>query len=178
VNPFRHSQKVEAAAVAALLPWIQWISAGRYELYIDASPEYQREHGDLWYNANRTGKRHTVELKAEEADKHGNLFLETWSNKADTHPRLGWLYTSRADWLWYYFIAEDSLYVIKMLELRRWAFWGGLHGHGRVYQYREGIQSKREQRNCTTGACVPIEVIESEVGCITESPVKQMAWAA
>jgi hypothetical protein len=106
------------------------------------------------------GKTTWFELKAEETWT-GNLFLETWSNRPVSP---GWMFTSRADYLLYYFRTEPiaRLYFFHMPTLQKWAFGEGDRS-GAIYAYREVRQRKSKQRNDTTGRCVPINVLTRDL---------------
>ena len=102
-----------------------------------------------------------MELKVEAANKHGNFFLETWSNREWF--TLGWMYKLQADVLLYYFLQERELYSIKVPALKEWAFGVG-DGQGAIYKYLERKQSKYNQRNDTWGRCVPIAELQKALG--------------
>jgi hypothetical protein len=116
----------------------------------------QRQCGDAVGNS-QDGRVWGIEWKVEEENKYNNFFLETWSNLARF--RLGWLYTLRTDILLYFFLKELELYSIPFMKLKAWAFI-----KKRIYHFPEKLQSKTIQLNDTWGRCVPINVIEKEVG--------------
>lgn len=171
MNSFEVASLVEKKALTRLEPLIREESDGRYVLTSKGrlAPFIQEVIGDVIWN-DRNGRMWTVEIKAEEENNFGNLFLETWSNRnledPDSHARrgsnAGWLFKVQGDLLFYYFIKCDSLYIFNVLGLKRWAFGYG-ENQGRIYQYREKPQSKYSQRNDTWGRCVPISVLISEV---------------
>ncbi len=101
-----------------------------------------------------------VEVKVEQEDRYGNLFLETWSNRSRW--RRGWLDKCEADELWYYFLDEKELYICNIGNLKQWAFGSGDEA-GRIYDFKEACQRKREQKNDTWGRCVPIDVLQAEL---------------
>lgn len=79
------------------------------------------------------------------------------------------MFKLKADVLIYYFIENKVIYSIPFGKLRRWAF--GRKGSevrslspGRIYDFPEKQQKKTCQLNDTWGRCVPIVVIEKEVG--------------
>lgn len=121
--------------------------------------ELQKSVGDVVFNTlHDESELVSIEVKAEEENLHGNFFLETWSNRERFTP--GWMLTLNADLLFYYFIRERALYVMRFQDLKRWAFgqWRGEPGH--LYEYPEKAHGKRAQPNLTMGRCVPIRVIE------------------
>ena len=151
-----------------LLPILQAKAQdGRY-LVVNKGPLaelLQRSVGDILMNRCPDGATVSIEVKAEGENKHGNLFLETWSNKSRwTH---GWMCSLReATWLWYYFQRERELCVVAFEALRRWAYTiPGRNGHaGRLWDFPERKQSKYNQPNDTWGRCVPIAVLVQESG--------------
>lgn len=120
-----------------------------FDRYFWHGKEQQKE-GDL--TALLKCKMFTVELKAEENNKHGNFFLETWSNK----PRetRGWLYTNQADWLYYHFLDMNVVYCMSFHKLREWI------ETPRFFACPERRQGKRKQLNEAWGRCVPIGVLQ------------------
>lgn len=72
--------------------------------------------------------------------------------------------TLRATWLGYFFIKEQDFYIIKLSELRQWAFQRNSKlGRGnRIEDFEEKEQRKREQLNDTWGRCVPIAILKNE----------------
>jgi len=107
----------------------------------------------------KNGNIHSIELKAETKEAHGNFFLETWSNMNFGRKKEGWMRTLNADFLFYYFIDVDQLYSIKFERLWEWAWI-----KDRIKNYPLKPQDKYDQLNKTMGRCVPIEVIKKEVG--------------
>lgn len=175
MNAFKCASLVEAKGMAVLGPFLKERSDGRLVL-LDKGPLaralQQESFGDAILRA-KDGSARSVEIKCE--DRHtGNLFLETWSNKnldsRDDYsrygPNPGWLMTSRADLLFYYFLDVDRLYVIDMLKLKRWAFGhyqGKYQRGGRISDFREEPQGKYVQANDTWGRLVPLEVLAREI---------------
>jgi len=184
VNGFSAASKVEARALAILLPYLDEQADGRVVLTSKGTLArfLQVTIGDVILN-DKEGRVWSVELKAEE--KHtGNLFLETWSNKnlidqqshAARGSTIGWLYSCRADLLMYYFLDSDDLYIIPLLRLKRWAF--GSNGRaGRIYAFQEVEQEKYEQMNDTYGRLIPIAALAKEIQ-FRQLRVRQLAlWA-
>lgn len=172
MNAFQSAQMVEATALTRLRPYIIEKAEGRFvETNKGAlAPFLQEVVGDIVMN-DRNGRTLCIELKAEEDDRHGNFFLETWSNKnlnsRESHAMRGsnpgWMLKLRADLLFYYFIGPDRLYILPLFKLQQWAF--GKQGEkGAIYGYPERPQSKRDQLNDTHGRCVPIRDVLNHVG--------------
>ncbi len=117
----------------------------------------QKTVGDIIFNcANQ--ETWSIEVKTEEENKYGNFYLETWSNLSRLTP--GWMVTMKADFLWYYFQDIKILYSIQLPKLQSWAFMD----RKRIYAFPEKMQKKTVQLNDTWGRCVPIKIIEKEVG--------------
>lgn len=153
MNAFRQAQTVEEVAKREILPWLSM----RSERVEEVPPGLflQRLAGD--FVITMAGKKYGFELKAEE--KHtNNLFLEVWSNLPELTP--GWMVTSRADYLGYFFLDLKVLYIARMRQLQQWAF--GADGKpGQIYKFPERGQSKYSQLNYTTGRIVPIAELQA-----------------
>jgi hypothetical protein len=124
----------------------------------------QREVGDFLANG-PDGRCWGLELKTEEADRHGNFFLETWSNLNFGMQTVGWMLTLKCDVLLYYFLESRELYSIDFRRLFEWAW--GTHGrppqlHARNFRFK--AQKKHSQLNETWGYCVPISKLGAQVG--------------
>jgi hypothetical protein len=144
----------------------------------------QKQFGDLFIQETET-KLTSIELKAEE-EFTGNLFLETWSNRnlesklshAERGSEVGWLYKSRADVLFYYFLNTDHLFVCDMFSLQKWAFGTrGAKKEARIFSFPEKPQGKYSQLNDTWGRCVKIEVLQRELARTTTYYPRQMMEA-
>jgi len=158
-SAFDDACTVEARSRAILEPFIHQVSLnGRYVTTDKGrlARELQKTVGDVLINT-QNGGVYAIEIKAEESRRHGNFFLETWSNLS--RYTVGWLYTLNCDALLYHFLEEDELYAISMLRLKRWAF-----NERNLCKYQQKMQSKRTQMNDTWGVCVPIQVIGEQVG--------------
>lgn len=166
MNAFSEASKVEARSLEILRPFIeQRAFNGQYVLTSKGrlARELQKTVGDILMNRDDESVV-AVELKAEETSKHGNFFLETWSNRNRLTP--GWMVTNRADVLLYHFLEQDTLYAMSLPKLQGWAF-----RQGEIYKYPEKPQVKYTQRNDTWGRCVPIGVIERQVKFKTFHPL-------
>ncbi|HEX7122878.1 MAG TPA: hypothetical protein VF178_10950, partial [Gemmatimonadaceae bacterium] len=120
--------------------------------------ELQREIGDVLRNrSTESDTVESIEIKAEQENRHGNLFLETWSNRR--RRTTGWMFHCKADWLLYYFVLSDECYAVRLPKLQAWAF-----DRGRIYDFPEREQQKYDQLNDTWGRCVPITTLCNEVG--------------
>ena len=139
--------------------------------------DMQQSIGDVFVN--RNNEFLSVEIKVEE--KHtGWLFLEIWSNRnldfikdhAKFGSNLGWMFKCRADFLFYYFLDLDILYVVNLFELKRWAFGYG-EEPGNIYKYVEKRQNKTKQLNDSWGRAVNISDIRS--GGVTVTTMRPKA---
>lgn len=150
-NAFAQASEIEQLAEADLLPYMErtWPDCTYYPTRHHRI--IQKVCGD-WL-VKRRGRVKYIELKAE-LNATGNLFIETWSNKA--RRTFGWFHYCQADWLWYYFVDDKHLYIFAMQELREWA-------RSDLFKYREVPQRKYEQRNDTWGHLVPIAVLQESL---------------
>jgi len=166
MSSFHDACKVEAKGVSDICRFLeQQCDCGRFVLTDKGrlSETLQRTVGDAV--ASKNDGVWGIEFKVERENKHGNFFLETWSNLAWRKP--GWMFTLDADVLLYYFLAEREMYAIPFQRLCKWAFGDATTGvkknPGRIYDFPERLQAAYLQRNDTWGRCVPIAVIETEV---------------
>lgn len=151
------SQEIETAAIPQILQFLE--SMAFRVAPTDQQAFLQAVWGD--FDVLKNNLRYGVELKVEQSDTYGNLFLETWSNR---HWRtLGWLYKLRGDFLFYYFLQEKTLYTIQTPALLDWCF-GVNDKPGQIYKYPERPQSKYSQKNDTWGRCVPLVILQKELG--------------
>lgn len=151
---YRQTRDVERIAREEILPWLLMKCDAVEDT--DHSEFLQKVCGD--FIVSQITKTYGIELKAERNSSTGNLFLETWSNREWRTP--GWMITSQADWLFYYFLDTQTLYVINLKALQKWAF--GANGQdGAIYDWPEKPQSRYVQRNDTWGRCVPITEIQN-----------------
>jgi hypothetical protein len=152
MNAFTSANKVEAEGQRILIPWLRT----RYDhVVLNTGGRLHMELQRLCdCFANKDGQVVAIEIKVEEEDKHGNLFLESWSNKSQYNP--GWFVKSDADLLIYYFLESDDAYVLNLPKLKAWGFTTE-HGRWLVSHFPERVQDKRQQRNDTWGWCVPIQ---------------------
>lgn len=144
----------------------------------DSRGQEFQTYGDLIVVGPNSEKHELIELKIEEANSHGNLFIETWSNKNWWNP--GWIFKTKAEWLFYYFLQEDELYRIRIEDLRRFVFGIGKTGTVSAFaKYREKPQKKYNQPNQTCGLCVPIKDIEAQAGLLLKhKPLAKIKAAA
>lgn len=134
-----------------------------------ADAHIQKNAGDIAAVDTTTGhvlSYHEIKMEARHT---GNLFIETWSNLANTPDRVseGWLYSCQADVLWYGFADILTIHEIDMPKLRAWlctpTTTRALPGVSvmRLSLYREIEQGKSKQKNHTVGRLVPIKDIKA-----------------
>lgn len=85
-----------------------------------ATRQQQRQGIDRVFVTSPRRKRLLVEYKADwTAAETGNVFIETISVKRNGRQRRrGWAFTSKADWLIYFFPEDDLAYCISFVHLR------------------------------------------------------------
>ena len=59
----------------------------------------------------------SIELKVEVSNRYNNLFIESWSDKNSR--TVGWFYTTSAKYLFYMFLKQKQMVIIKMEALRQ-----------------------------------------------------------
>ena len=152
----------EREAMRRLLPMLE-MKAYRSRFVVTSkgrlSPFLQKTVGDVLLNTD-SETIVSVEIKAEERHT-GNLFLETWSNRHRETP--GWMRTLDADFLFSYFLDQDSLYVLNFQKLRAWFSTAEPELH-------EVEQAKHQQLNDTWGRLAPLSRLKREVGFKKLSP--------
>lgn len=118
--------------------------------------EIQSTLGDYFMNSDDE-TAWAVEHKCEYSNRHGNFFLETFSNKSRGRP--GWLWTQGADILLYHFLRDGEVYWLRLKALRAWLY-GHVEINGRmqprIHAYPERQQARYDQLNDTWGYCVTI----------------------
>ena len=189
MNAFAAASAVEARGMVALMPYLDEQFAGRV-IRTAKGPlaQYLQETvGDVLAEA-RDGRVWSLELKFEEENKYGNLFLEDWSNRnlenLESHSQRGsnpgWLCKSGSQVLVYYFLKSDELFTCSMLKLKRWAFVSPSAARkgnpGRLWDFPAKPQGKYVQMNDTWARVVPISVLKNEVG-LMQTSARQLSLA-
>lgn len=181
ISAFENCQSIERKSRAILEPMLEEATDGRF-VYTDKgrlAVEFQKKYGDVLIQEKKNNGMWSVEMKAEMRPSP-NLFLEHWSNGKRYTP--GWMVTLEADLLFYHFIESDELYIVKLYQLKRWYHFGEgfktINGIRGECQYTPGFQKfplkkqgKYQQMNDTWGICVPVEIIEKEVGLKKINPL-------
>jgi len=151
--------KIEKKGLIDLMPFLFKTFNGRIVMTNKGrlSKFMQGNYGDVFVNDNK-GNFLAIEIKVEESST-GNLYLETWSNRA-IFPFLsrGWLFKTDADWIFYYFLDTKILHIINLKKLKEWALKGN-----RLYDFPEKLQKKNKQLNKTYGVVVPVRILKNEM---------------
>ena len=163
MNPFKKASQVETEAFRVLMPYAEMFCEHGTLVQTHGQLFAQKYIGDMIGKSKSTGNAVSIEVKAEQDDATGNLFLESWSNRA--HFTHGWMHTSQAEMLWYYFVGPQKLYTCELDKLKQWAFAHNKNrsGFSNVSRFPERVQSKYMQSNDTWGWCVPVTVLLEEV---------------
>lgn len=110
--------------------------------------EQQKTIGDFLI-ASQAGS-YSLELKVERKFT-GNLFIESWSNREWGNP--GWLFTSKANRIAFYFLDQDILITVDLHSLRSWLL---NKANPAIDKFTE-VAIKADQRNDTRGYVIPIQ---------------------
>jgi hypothetical protein len=143
---FDRTTQIGKVGIANVMPLIRSLASnGLVRTVSDDNQFEQICRGDLSYSY--AGMERFVEVKTEE--KHtGNLFLETWSNKACNNP--GWMVKSNADILIYHFLDNGMTYLFDFKMLKKWFVEKGS-------AFPEYPQRKNSQENDTWGKIIPLK---------------------
>jgi hypothetical protein len=173
LNAFDDARTVELAGKDDLIQFLDNQACNSRVVITDKGPLakfLQETVGDAIMN-DRQMLTWGVEFKIEQRHT-GNLFLETWSNLNRRNP--GWMLKLNTDILLYYFLDAGVLYSIGFQRLVKWAFGDSdkfqngervqRRSPGRIYEFPEKRQGKRDQLNDTWGRLVPVAVLKNEVG--------------
>lgn len=169
MNAFEEASQIETLGTPDIKEWFAW--KGILDNIRATEGEFEQKYrGD--YLLVKNGKRIYIEVKIEAENRNGNLYLENWSNKSRF--TLGWMYTTEADSLLYYFYKSKELFSIDLRALKRWAFGHGSAGN--IYTYQEKEQCKYTQKNDTWGWCVPIADIREALAPEDESVPEDLRY--
>jgi hypothetical protein len=115
-----------------------------------ATPVQQRQGIDRVFTHRANGRALTVEYKTDvKAGMTGNAFVETESVSAGHKP--GWALSSRADYLVYYIPEPATVYIIRMVDLRRQL---------PIWKARHRTRQVSNVGYVTTGILVPLSELE------------------
>lgn len=170
MNAFKECQEIENKGVSIILDFLK-LKACNNQAFFITDRKLQKSKGDFYMKTSESDGKY-IELKAESDDKSGNFFLETWSNKQFGMQNPGWMVTLKSDFLFYYFLNSDTLYIMNFKKLWEWAF-----DYNNIYKYEEKRQRKREQKNITKGHIVPIKLLCNEMKVNICNPAKEIRAA-
>jgi hypothetical protein len=170
MNAFDQANEIELQGNYDLKHWLENVSDGKYIITSKGrlAKHIQETLGDFIFN-DKEENVWTAEAKTEEENKYENFFLETWSNLPTDFDNIdrknpGWMIKLMADILMYYFKKNKTLYLIDFRRLCLWAFIPNEKHKCRIHDFPLKEQTKYNQKNKTFGHCVPISIIEQEVG--------------
>lgn len=163
MNSFIECQKIEVKGYELVKPYLQ----KHFDEFVYVNTEernelilaFQQNFGDLIVKKDKA--IYFIDIKTENEDKYGNLFLETWSNKKRNTP--GWVVPEvgvKADFVYYIFLKQRILYILDLPKLRKWGF-----SDKNMERYPEKMQNKYDQLNDTWGRCVKINDLIRELQC-------------
>lgn len=177
MSAFLDSLLVEEESMVVLGPWLNLRYNGRLVWLRGNALMRLLQFGGVGdaIACTAEGEALGIELKAERANKHGNFFLELFSdlNVVGGSCRQGWMQTSLAQRLLYYFLDQDELYEFDFPALRHWAL-----EQGNLWRFAWKQQSQREQRNRTYGFVVPIRVLIQALNPVHARPLHELRAVA
>lgn len=174
MTAYQDSLKTEADGQGVLHDWLRHCCNAT--VVINAPAHFGRElqqFGDMvvQWDGHKEKPIKYIELKIE--NKYtGNLFVETWSNKARKTP--GWIINTKAEHLFYYFISNDTLISLDMMELKDFIYQVDSSGKVNAYKYREVKQGKCQQMNDTWGLLVPIDDLKDLPSYRVNNPAEKL----
>ena len=82
--------------------------------------EEQRKSGtDIIVIRNDTKHELTMDVKTDTRYDTGNFFIETISVVEQNKP--GWLYKNTTDYIAYYYLGRNKMYLLPLKDLQKWA---------------------------------------------------------
>lgn len=98
-----------------------------------------------------SGARASVEYKTDtQSHKTGNIFIEIWSNKESG--KRGWAYTTTAQWLYYYVLGAEEVYIVDVVKLKLYL---------KNWEKQFIIKGAKNPNYSSEGMLVPIEIFKS-----------------
>lgn len=141
------------------VPGCELIDTSKME---SVSEPMQKYFGDFLIQFPNGGRAFGVEVKTERKWT-GNLYLETWSNKAFGRQTEGWMVCLRSQWLLYVFLGPPvRLYSVNFPTLWTW-FFGGEGARGAADRLAERLTGAT-QPNKTHGRLAPIRTLMEQCG--------------
>lgn len=156
VHRFRDSAARGEAGVSLVKKYLD--THKQVERYRDASQDEQWQGLDIVAYLS-DGRRSTIEVKTDEAsERTGRLAFETWSNRESG--RLGWAWTSQADWLVIVMPWDGSALWYNMAVLREAMpdIEAMCVGEIEGCDVREAVNQRGRERYTSVVCCVPIGV--------------------
>ena len=133
-----------------ITPFLTKIAFAGRIIWTDCDQFLQNNYGDVLVSVD-SNTFVSVEMKTEQENKYGNLYLETWSNRKWNTP--GWMDKLKScDILLYNFLDSDECYGAHFPTLVTWF-------NENKHKYKEKPQGKYVQANDTWGRPVPITVL-------------------
>jgi DNA adenine methylase len=122
---------------------------------VEQDAAYQAKDVDLvWETATQT---YLVKIKNDQGGRTGSFFFETVRSREKGTP--GCFLCSQADLLFYYFARTGRLYILPLVEARRWFL-----EHETGFESRETRTPAGEgEQGTTVGKLVPVERVLMEV---------------
>jgi len=186
MNDFNNSLRTEHKGKVIIYDWLDLKNnnyASIYDGFDSPDDKVMQKHGDCII-FDKNGRGSWVEIKIEEENKFGNFFIETISNKnvrnefehLERASTQGWFWSSRATWIFYYFLKSDELFAFRLFHLKRWLLSDddGNPYHPIIDRYPEKPESKAIQKNDTWGRCVPIKDTISAIDVAIRNPKKDL----
>lgn len=151
---FNDGEQISKLAATNIEAWL-WSKPETVNVRnIELEPAFQQIDVDLiWVTQISSYK---VEIKGDRWHKTGNFFFETHSNKEKGTP--GCFIYTQADWLFYYFVSPQTLYMLPMPATRDW-FLTNINR----FQERSTRTPVGNSYYTTVGRLVPIAVVMTEV---------------
>lgn len=152
------------------------IEDGRMSEFLNVTNDEKYWHKDIDYICTyKNGKRLAFEIKYDTTTT-GNIFAETNvntyyfydNNVCGTRTKLGWLYRSKADFIFYYFGKLNIAYIISRNALAYWIDYcsqgNKLRTKTKEYVNLKVKSAMNKGTNCCyfgVGYCVPIKDIKA-----------------
>lgn len=154
---FKKQNNISKIAIEKVSNYLNSLEETLYVENVELDKEFQEFDIDLIQFTHEDV--FNIEVKADTYDT-GNFFFETVSNESKN--TLGcFMYTS-ADFIYYYFLKKDILYILPMPECRKWF----ISNQGRFEQKKLATRKGKKILYYSYGYAVPIKTILEEVGAV------------
>jgi hypothetical protein len=148
MNAYESTQELAATGVAAVIAYLKNCPSIS-EITETVDVDEQTYHGDVRLRMVEILDKVYLEIKTEQTNPKGNLFLEHWSNKSTG--RKGWIYNCEFDWLYYLFKDTKEAYLIDGKKFREFL------KTEEFAKLEERKQRRRNQPNDSWGKLCPIK---------------------